>query len=507
MNFWQRNKRKIVWLIGMIFLCSYTIGQQNDNIVWEEEIVCGDMNFILEGSIYLKPNQQTTYSIVTSSLLDQQARVEYELWQQDTLLQVWSEHQFTYTFDTTGTYVLKTILRRSELCQEAKEQTITVAEQIWLGIWLPEKDTTFLTNSVTAEWIIFLFLPGLKDPLQDDAYIRRIQSIAHILPISDVLFVEETQIRLLFNHLDDIRKFGIGFPERIILIGNISTSALRRFLHQAPMITEFSEIAIIPAAYISSLVQHILNETPLQQLDVVRLMNTQYMTSKRRLPLSKTVDQLLNEGMSIEIILLLLLLPISALVLIILKQIFWLTLWGVYYLLLSAWAILLVGYKIVIVMFLAALVSQIITHLITKYIYLLYAPKVALTLTLTCLLFLWSNIVITWLFGIAWPLPTNTMHIFFPLITFSLMMQYIYPHLSSGIQRVWRGWFIQFVGWVYILVQFIQRHWLQQFVLWYPDSVLLVVIAIIGIWRYAWLQVSEYVRFWPLIAKQLKDEA
>jgi hypothetical protein len=503
MHFFTRSKRKIVAFITL--LISSTVFGATVPTTEPLPASCGDMSFSVAGTFFVKPQQQGVYSVTSNSVLDQQAIVEYELRQDDRLIEVGSEHQFTYQFENPGTYLLKTILRRSELCVQATEQSITVANQIRLGIGLTEENSSFLAQSISDQGIGFLLLPAVNDTLKEEATIKWIQQIAYFLPSSDVLFVEESQARMLFDHLDDMRTYGIGFPERIILVGNIGTSALRRLLHQSPTIAEFSEIAITPAPYLSSVIQQLLNGQSLAQLDVVRLVHPQESTTGRRLPLSKATDYLLTHGMSINFLLFLLCTPIIVLCLVILKQVVGLNVWGIYYLLLTAAATIFVGREIAVLMFLAAFLGQLFSHLITQKIYLLYAPKVWLTITLTCIGFMALNILLPQLWYTV-KMPTEAIYAFFPLMTFSLMMQYTYPHYNSFIKKErWIG-FIQFLIGVVAIILLLERTRLQQFVLGYPDSILLVVIAVIYIGRFAGLQLGEYIRFWPLIRKHLNDE-
>gem|GEM_PF-4136950 len=87
------------------------------------------------------------------------------------------------------------------------------------------------------------------------------------------------------------------------------------------MITNFSEIAITPKPYVSSVIQQLINKQPLEQLNVVRLIHPQKTTTKRRLPLSWATDYLLSHGMSINFILFLLCIPVISLCLVFLKQV------------------------------------------------------------------------------------------------------------------------------------------------------------------------------------------
>ncbi len=92
-------------------------------------------------------------------------------------------------------------------------------------------------------------------------------------------------------------------------------------MHQSPLIADFAEIAIVPTPYLSSVVQQILHEKPLQNLDVVRLVHPKEGTRTWRLPVAFAVDYLLIHGMSISFLVFLLSLPVAILCLVILKQV------------------------------------------------------------------------------------------------------------------------------------------------------------------------------------------
>jgi len=99
MHFLSRsNKRKIIFF-GFLLLCQTTFSAELapdlSNIS-----SCGDMSFTVEGNLFVKPDQKATYSIISNSILDQQANIEYELRQADKLIDVVTNHQFTYLFTT-----------------------------------------------------------------------------------------------------------------------------------------------------------------------------------------------------------------------------------------------------------------------------------------------------------------------------------------------------------------------------------------------------------------------
>lgn len=97
MHFLTRNKLKtvllLIFLYGVVFSTHIFATQTTSSNRENEETVqtlgesCGDMSFFVAGSFFVKPNQKVTYTITSNSILDQQANVEYELRQENKLLE------------------------------------------------------------------------------------------------------------------------------------------------------------------------------------------------------------------------------------------------------------------------------------------------------------------------------------------------------------------------------------------------------------------------------------
>lgn len=508
MNFCFSDKIKIVLFIFLCISGIFFWRAYNQTILTasSQTTLCNEIAFSLNWPAFVKPNQATSYTIHTNSILDNEANIEFELWQDGKVLTSESSREFKTTFTQPGSYMLKTILRRNENCIYKHEHTITVAEQIWLWIGLEEKDNTFLTRTIQQQWIGFAWLPGLEETLNEETTARWVQQIAQILPISDILFVESSQASALFDHIDDMRTYGIGFPERIILVGKMNQSVLRRLLNQSTVIKDFSEIALIPSPYVSSLAQHIINKQPLETLDVARVINTKQATNTRWMPLWKVIDSLLKNKISLSFLLIILCIPFIVLCLVFLKQVIWINIWTIYYVLLLSGGWLFFGWQIAVSMFVAALFWQIITQTITKKVYILFAPKMWLSIILTCLLYLLITFGIHYFTNQNLIIPTKPESVFFPLLAFSMMMQYIYPQNNSRNDRTRREGFLLLIFWIGITTLLLQQKWLQQIMLWYPDLLWLIIGWIFYVWRYSGLQLTEYLRFWPLVKKYLEEE-
>lgn len=508
MNFFVSNKRKIgIMLTILISIATNTITYAQSLLTNPEATKCNEIVFSLDGPTFVKPLQSVTYSTKTNSILDQQANIEYELRNQTTLVTAKKSINFSHMFTEAWVYTLKTILRRTEQCIYVNEQTITVADKIWLWIGIEEKESTFLAQTVKQDWIGFASIPSIENTLDKEQKSKRIQQIAQVLPISDIVFIHVSQAPMFFDHIDDIRTYGIWFPERLILVWNMSQWVLRRLLNQATVAKDFSQIVLIPEAYVSSIAQHIITDKSIELLEVARVISTQQATNTRRTPLWKIVDLLLKQWLSLPVLLMMLTIPLVVLCLVFLKQVVWITLWSLYYLLLLAGAIIFYSRPVALSMFLAALCAQILVQIITKKIYVLYAPKMWMTIIITILFYL---LILYWFQIIPWwytvVLPNQPEASFFPLVAISMMMQYIYPQNDSWRDKNWWIWLLLLICGVLLTTFLLNQHEVQQFLFWYPDVLRIILFLTLYLWRYAWLQITEYSRFWPLIKKQFEDE-
>ena len=92
-------------------------------------------------------------------------------------------------------------------------------------------------------------------------------------------------------------------------------------MYQAPDILLFSQIAVTPSVYLSSVAQQLINNKSLESLDVVQLIDLETKNEKWLSPLGFSVDYLLGHGMSINFLIFLLIIPLVTLFVVIGKQV------------------------------------------------------------------------------------------------------------------------------------------------------------------------------------------
>ncbi len=67
----------------------------------------------------------------------------------------------------------------------------------------------FLAQTIKQDGVGYASVPGIENTLDKEVKAKRIQHIAQILPISDVVFIDVSQAPMFFDHIDDIRTYGI----------------------------------------------------------------------------------------------------------------------------------------------------------------------------------------------------------------------------------------------------------------------------------------------------------
>lgn len=503
---WRYKKRYGVFIFFII--CLLWWARSSPSYAQSIEESCGTMSLTIAWNTLFTSWTVWLFHTISNSILDEQATIEYELrWShQDTPLAVTQQREFSYIFSQTGTYLLKAILRRSENCMIADELPIQVIDHLWVSLWLSPESKLILQHLVRSKNTELLPLQ-LQPTETTNTVSQSMKYLAEILPMIDVLVVDTSQSRLFFDHIDDFLAYTDTLPDTIILVGNLPMSALRRLIKQSPDIRTFSEIITTTEPYITVAAQAILLKQPLNTIKTVRVFHPDGRDAPFYLPMSKIVDTLLSTDVSVWFIIYLLLIPLLILILVIAKQVGWLQIGGVYYLLFLVGVLQHIGRELTLIIWWAARAWQTLMYIITKKIYLLYAPKVWLALTATIFFMFLGFRGVTLLFPDAEFFSfLDEGKVFFPTIALSLIMQYIYPDLKAMQSRSRRTWLIQLVVYSRLAFLFINTYSIQQFVLWYPDISLVSIVMLIIVGRYTGLQLTEYLRFRPLIKNQISDE-
>ncbi len=221
-------------------------------------------------------------------------------------------------------------------------------------------------------------------------------------------------------------------------------------------------------------------------------------------PLSYFVGKLISAWINIKIIWIILLSILWIIVVSFLRQIIWFSIFWLYTPLLLSILILVYGYHLVIVLFVISTFATLINHFLTKRIYILYSSKIALNYIIYTVL----SIIFLWLLIILWHI--NNIHIDMNWIILFFVIPLLTKNLIKEDTNIFSKSFmyllIEFIVILSILLFIYNITFLKYILVAYPDLLWLFIPMIIFIWRFTWLQLLEYIRFYPLIKKNIYEE-
>ena len=249
-----------------------------------------------------------------------------------------------------------------------------------------------------------------------------------------------------------------------------------------------------------NIISDIYQDKPLSKNNLIAIDNKQHTY----LPLSYFLNKLIQQWVNIEIIGLILLAVFATLLIAIFRQIIWFSVFWVYTPLLFSILILLFGVKLTFLLFILSLFSNILSFLITKKVYVLYSSKISLNYVIYAIV----SIIFVWILASSnlinlSEINTSVILLFFiiPLLTKNLIKEDTKIFSKSFALLVW-----EFVLVTSTLLFILKSSFLKYTLIAYPDLLWLLLIFVILVGRFSWLQLLEYIRFAPLMKKSLYEE-
>ena len=209
-----------------------------------------------------------------------------------------------------------------------------------------------------------------------------------------------------------------------------------------------------------------------------------------------SLDFLISSGVPRETIIYILMLPIIATIVALIRQVIGFKTFGIYIPSILTIIFLSTGIIPGLIVFVAVLISGFLVKWLFSRFRLLYLPRMALMLTLVSLI-IFGIIVLSGYLGVT---SLSQLSIFAVLIMIILVERFLAVQIERGTQEALvlsvETLLISIAGY-FILVW----HVLQDFILTYPWVVLFIILINIVLGRWTGLRLTEYVRF-----KELFDD-
>jgi len=206
--------------------------------------------------------------------------------------------------------------------------------------------------------------------------------------------------------------------------------------------------------------------------------------------MSYLVSFMISQGIPSNTIVLLLMLPIIATIIAVLKQVVGITTFGLYTPSIITLSFLALGLKFgLTILFIIIITGALVRRILDRF-HLLHIPRIAIVLTISTLV-----ILLTLAFGTYLGISSIATIAVFPMLIMTTLAEKFVSALGG------RGFFAAFLLMIettmvsLICYWVVEWHYLQNLILGHPEIILLLIFFNYGIGRWSGLRLMEYVRF------------
>lgn len=496
----------VAWLLFATigFSHAQNAGVQNDP-------TCPVNAFTIQGEATPKTNIPTSYRIMTEESWNE-VKVNYILqWSDNQRISTNNQAVRELVFDDLGEYTILATVTADEDCVYELGLPIQAYATIYTYIWPPSDEITFAHQGIVDSGVVMKELIvgneglGAIDQQMDKVFTDNAYYIQH----ADSLLIDNGVLSSFLEHSWKLKQFLQVDLSKIdvYVFADISQSAFRRMTATYRDLVGIETMYVVEKKFMGSFLTPLLLGREVDQLDFVKLFSISLDDSNRLLPVSYLVDYLLQGWFPIDTLIIILLVSFLALVISFAAQVVWLNVFGVINPLLFGLALYILGPTLTIILWLAAFITMLITKRFTDRVYLLYSAKVSLIVIVYCVICLLLFGVERYL-GYGW-IDYTMFHaplILFPFLFLILVGKTVLTEkfFVFGKWR-WQG-LVEFIVMSLIVYRGVQRTGLQNFLLWYPETLVIIFILTIVVGRFTGLQIFEYIRFFPLIKEYFEEE-
>ena len=394
---------------------------------------------------------------------------------------------FSYSFKSPWKVQLKAIFKYKS-CDIQITKNLNIYDEFIISL-MKEKDISFISSLWNKKQHIYY-----KNYSLEDIFINK-----YVLDMSDYIIIDQDYIIPFLLKLWD-KKTNYNIKKFVFLVSSSKWFFSRLIIPYIKWLDK-NDIYIYEK---ERFLEVFTNIYQWEKLDKKNLLSLSNVWDKIYFPLSYFVNKLIENQFNIQILWTVLLALFWTLVVAFFRQIIWFSVFWVYTPLIFSVILITLWYKIALLLFLISVLSSILTHFITKKIYILYSAKISLNYIIYVIL----SIILIWIF-------VNYINFNLSEVNSSVILSFfIMPSLTKNLikedTKIFSKTFLlfisEFIFIVAILLIIFKINLLKYILIAYPDILWILMIFIMLIGRFTWLQLLEYIRFYPLIKKNLSEE-
>ena len=502
--------RNTLFVIFVCFVAALLpVFAQNNTL--NDQAVCADYTFTLDGLSAVKKDTPQTYTFKNNEWVQfSGVNISHQISKNNELLATMSGTNMIYQFTTWWAFTITSSLTTGSGCVYIHEKNVQVYTTFYTYVGEQKEEFSLAQQSLTDTGV-YLQQVIINDinTLTQDQVNGILADNVHYIQYADRLILDGDVVGVFFDTLSSLQQFVWLHMENTdtYILANINQSAFRRMIARYDQLVGIEQVNVVQEEYVGSLLTSLFLEKDLSELDIVRTYAVSLAYSKKRLVMSYLVDYLLHNNFPLSTLLVILMLPILALLISVFRQVIWLSVFGIFNPLLFAFSLHIMWLAPTIIFFVAAFVATFLLKLFTSKIYILYSPKIALLIILymICSLIMLAIVPVITGYQIDYTVFQNS-YILFPFLFLIVIGNSVFTE-KFLLFDTWRWiWLIEFVFVSACVYWILKSSRVQNLVLWYPELSLISIILVIVVGRFTWLQLSEYLRFLPLIRHYFEEE-
>ena len=461
-----------------------------------------DNRFTIKGHQDIIVQQIAEYHVIDTRNQNEVLNAHFSIFKDDKKINSSNWESFNFSSDAEWTYLLKSEITVED-CTYQIQGDINVYNwsivYIWdnlddFQLWYESnfKDHGILFTKIISNNNVFLENELKEELVKQKIFIDNASTI--IINNKDLEYVFQ-----ILSKLDEDNELNLS-NKTIFIVNNTNKHFVKRTLSKYSNILENENKYMINSSDLIALISNLSFDKDVLGEKLVEVFPLSFEWKSRWLFLSYFIDNLIADWVPINLIWLLLTLTVAALVITVFRQVIWFSVFWTFSPLLFGLSIAVLWIKTSIIFFIIAVIATLLTRLITKRLYLLNSAKLSLLLGiyfLTAILVLWVNSVLN--LNLVWYQIFSNTYVIFPILFLIFATDKVFWEGYKIFSRQQIISLIEFVVISVVVVLIINSVRLRLILLSYPEIIILLIIAIIIVGRFTWLQLFEYFRFSPIL--------
>lgn len=493
--------KSCLWLLGLLPLFAISFANE----------LCEDTDnrFAVKWNSDIIVQQIAEYHVVDNQNQNEVLNAKFSIFNKDKKINSSSGENFNFSSDAEWTFLLVSEVN-SENCTYKIETDINVYNHWIVYIWEDLDDfQLWYEDNFKDHWILFSKVISSNNVFFENEFKEEIITHQAMIANANTIIINTKDLESIFqilSKLDESNDLKLS-SKSIFIVNNSNKHFMKRTLSKYANILENENKYMINSSDLLVLISNLSFDKDVIGENIIELFSLSFESKSARLLLSYFIDKLIANGIPINLIWLLLVLTVATLVVTMFRQVIWFSVFWTFSPLVFGLSIVVLGPKTSIVFFIIAVIATLLTRAITKKLYLLSSAKYSLLLSiyfLTTILILWLDSVL-WA-GIIWYQIFSNTYVIFPILFLIFATDKIFGEWYKLFSKQQLVSLIEFIVISMVAFWIINSVWLRLILLSYPELILLVIIAIIFVGRFTWLQLLEYFRFSPILKWDWNEE-